>query len=123
MANDKPTRVAKAKALLATPTVHIKGCSELVSTVLGISYAQAAAIMGPNPTKIGKNGDYDAEAGDIIGWLANPTVPGQRVDHVAIYIGEQGSGGAKIIDVKEPGQEPRKLSSYGAVEIYRSSKY
>lgn len=120
MANDKPTRVAKAKALLAGGVPCPKGCSELVSAVLGIPYTQAAAIMGANPKKIGKDGVYKANAGDIIGWLANPNVEGQEVDHVAVYIGDND---CKIIDVKGKNQKPRKLSSYGAVDVFMSGNY
>jgi hypothetical protein len=123
MANDKPTRVARAKALLENPKVHAKGCSELVSDALGIPYALAADILGPKPVKIGRNGAYNVKPGDIIGWLKNPDVPGQTVDHVAVYIGEQDTNGPKIIDVKGPGNPPRKLSSYGDIDVFLSSKY
>lgn len=120
MPNDNATRVAQAKTLLTGAATYSKGCSELVSAALGIPYAQAAAIMGSNPTKIGSNGNYTASPGDVIGWLANPNVPEQSVDHVAIYIGEPD---CKIIDVKGLGQKPRKLSSYGKVDVFLSSNY
>jgi hypothetical protein len=118
--NDKALRVARAKTLLAGSVPYPKGCSELVSAVLGITYAQAAAILGTNPTKIGSNGSYTASPGDVIGWLANPDVPEQNDDHVAIYIGD---ADCKIIDVKGLGQKPRKLSSYGKVDVFLSDKY
>ncbi len=120
MANDRPTRVTKAKELLAAGAECPKGCSELISAVLGITYTQAAAIMGASPTKIGSNGTYKANAGDIIGWLANSNVAGQEVDHVAVYIGD---ADCQIIDVKGKKEKPRKLSSYGNVDVFRSSVY
>jgi hypothetical protein len=123
MANDKPTRVARAKALLENPKVHAKGCSELVSDALGIPFTQAADILGPKPVKVGRNGVYNVKAGDIIGWLKNPDVPAQSADHVAVYIGEQDTGGAKIIDVKGPGNPPRKLGSYGDIDVFVSGKF
>jgi len=106
-------RVAKAKQLLADMKTYPKGCSGFVSEVLGVPWASANDLMGDKPTAVDKVSDL--KPGDIVGWKS-ATGSG----HVAVYIGE---GDTVFIDVHQEGEKPRKVKSYGAQKLYKSSRY
>lgn len=79
-------RVARAKQLLADGVTYPRGCSDFVVAVLGITWEDANALMGDNPTNGGKDGNYpNLSPGDVAGWK-NADGHG----HVAIYINEAG---------------------------------
>lgn len=116
MPADNSARVTRAKKLLADGKTYSQGCSGFISDVLQIAWQSANDLVGANTNSIGKDGKYhDVIAGDICGWVsAGPH------GHVCIYVGEPGM---TFIDVREDGAVPRKLSSYGAQEVYKSTKY
>jgi hypothetical protein len=110
-------RVTKAKQLLAAGATYPRGCSDFVAAVLEISWENANALMGDNPTNGGVNGSYPGlMPGDVAGWK-NPTGHG----HVAIYVGEAGT---KFIDVRDENQAARALMyGYGDQQVYKSSRF
>jgi hypothetical protein len=117
VAVDSP-RVTQAKKLLAAGAAYPKGCSEFITSVLGIAWEDANSIMGNSPTYVGDNNTYPGLVpGDIVGWKV-----GGGNGHVAVYVGEPGT---KFIDVRESGGKPRRvMNGYGIGKpLFKSSKY
>jgi plastocyanin len=108
-------RAQRAFELVRQGGVYQQGCSAFVAKTMNRAWEPANSQMGSNPTLIGSNGNYRASPGDIIGWKSN-----SGSGHTAVYVGRSD---CKIADVRNPGATPRCLSSYGAQNVYKSSKY
>ena len=104
--SDRAYQFARAK------TVFPQGCSGLVSQALGRAWEDANSLMGSSPKLLGSNGNYgNPGAGAVIGW---------KNGHVAIWVGR---ADCVIADSPGPGKAARCLSSYGAQQVYRSSRF
>jgi cell wall-associated NlpC family hydrolase len=111
--NGPAERVKAAKKLLTDGGTYPKECSEFVSKVLGIPWESANKLMGDAPTKVGVDGTYTGlKPGDIVGWKKDPH------GHVAVYIGDN-----RFIDVREDGEKPRTLASYGGQPLFKSFRF
>jgi hypothetical protein len=112
------SHVAKAKQLLAAGGSYAGGCSEFMAKVLAVPAETANSMMGESPTYIGNSNDYPGLVpGDVVGWKVNG-----GNGHVSLFVGETGM---KFIDVRSPGDSPRKVvNGYGAGRpLFKSSKY
>lgn len=100
---------SRAEELLNAGKIYSRGCSGFVAEVLNIPWENANSLMGDTPQYVGKNGQYTGlNRGDVVGW---------KNGHVAIFTGNG------FIDVPGLGKQPRRVSSYGPQELYKSSKY
>jgi hypothetical protein len=106
-------RAAKAESLLTEGRTYPKGCSEFVAAVLSIPWESANSLLGDQPTPAGTNGVYQLSRGDIVGWKGS-----SEGGHVAVFVG----GAQQFIDVRNPGAAPRRLTSYGTQQVYKSSR-
>ena len=107
--------IVVAKRLLANGSSYSQGCSEYVCAVLNIPFEEANRLMGNSPTLVGSNGLYqNVSPGDVVGWKSS-----SGSGHVAIFVGE---AGMTFLDVRQPGNKPRQLSSYGPQLVYKSSR-
>ena len=107
--------VDRAKELFAANSAYPQGCSGYVCDVLQIAFEPANGLMGDSPSYIGANGSYsNLNPGEIVGWKST-----SGSGHVAVYVGE---AGMTFLDVRQPGGKPRKVLSYGAQAVYKSSR-